>query len=309
MPDTKEELGEITRLEITCISERGWDDHQTLLGDIEDAGGLSSADQYEIPWPPFGELNAANARGACALLRAEGPDGARHACLLDAGWGPRWIEERLEATGAGEMLRAGEIELLVISHDHFDHLWGIGSVLQHAPAIPIYVPRGISERGRALIRDSGHRGDVVTVGPDRPVPLFPGASVVSRPIPSARQLLGAVDENSLYFNLQGRGMVVVTGCGHPGIDALIDYAGQHLAGGGRIHAVYGGLHITPFDTPRDREPESRARRAALLRRLEGYGVAEWCCNHCTGRIAIDEMKEAGLDVREIRDGESVTWSA
>ena len=49
------------------------------------------------------------------------------------------------------------------------------------------------------------------------------------------------DETSLYFNVEGKGLVVITGCGHCGIVNTIKH-GQQLTGMDKVHAVIGGFH-------------------------------------------------------------------
>jgi 7,8-dihydropterin-6-yl-methyl-4-(beta-D-ribofuranosyl)aminobenzene 5'-phosphate synthase len=49
------------------------------------------------------------------------------------------------------------------------------------------------------------------------------------------------DETALYFNIEGKGLVVLTGCGHCGIQNIIKH-GQKLTGVEKIYAVIGGFH-------------------------------------------------------------------
>jgi 7,8-dihydropterin-6-yl-methyl-4-(beta-D-ribofuranosyl)aminobenzene 5'-phosphate synthase len=44
-------------------------------------------------------------------------------------------------------------------------------------------------------------------------------------------------------HLAGRGLVVVTGCGHAGVVNILRYA-RALTGVERVHAVLGGFHLT-----------------------------------------------------------------
>jgi len=131
----KYDIGVLKRLTIRCISETGWFDTDTVFGDIRDAGGAET-DQYAIPWPPFGALHSDNAAGFSALLEAETIDGTVRRVLFDTGcvrrvlfdtgWNPAWMDRRFAEEGIDRLLRDGEIEALVISHEHFDHFWGIG---------------------------------------------------------------------------------------------------------------------------------------------------------------------------------------
>jgi 7,8-dihydropterin-6-yl-methyl-4-(beta-D-ribofuranosyl)aminobenzene 5'-phosphate synthase len=279
------DIGVLRRLTIRCISETGWFDTGAVFGDIKDAGGAET-DQYTIPWPPFGTLHAENAAGFSALLEAEETDGSVRRLLFDTGWNPAWMDRRFAEEGIDELLRQGRIEALIISHEHFDHFWGIGSTLEHCPGLTIYVPEGFHPAGFAHLQKQGHTGQVVTVPAGRPLVLFPGLALVGFPM---HTLLRVDGENVLYANLENQGMAMVTGCGHGGVLNLLDYARRTFQGGERIHAIYGGLHISPLE-------DWDEAREQVVNALRGYGIAKLACNHCTGRTAVERMLELGLPV-------------
>ncbi|MBZ4194022.1 MAG: MBL fold metallo-hydrolase [Candidatus Contendobacter sp.] len=279
------DIGVLQRLKIRCISETGWFDTATVFGDIKVAGGVET-DQYAIPWPPFGPLHADNAAGFSALLEAEATDGALRHLLFDTGWNPAWMDRRFAEEGIDQLLQQGQIEALVISHEHFDHFWGIGSTLKHCPGLTIYVPEGFHPAGLDLIRQQGHTGTVITVPVGQPLVLFPGLALVNFPM---HTLLKVDGENVLYANLAGLGMAMVTGCGHGGVLNLLNYARQTFTGGERIHAIYGGLHISPLE-------DWDAARDQVVSTLSQYGIDKVACNHCTGRTAVEKMLEVGIPV-------------
>jgi 7,8-dihydropterin-6-yl-methyl-4-(beta-D-ribofuranosyl)aminobenzene 5'-phosphate synthase len=278
-------IGELKRLRVLCISEIGWLDNSTLLGDVKAAGGMS-ASQYDLAWPPFGNLHAENAAGSSALIEAEETTGELHRLLFDTGWNTEWMERRFAEEGVDRLLDRGEIDGLIISHEHFDHFWGIGATLKHCPGITIYVPEGFHPEGLALIARLGHTGRVVTTRAGEALPLFPGATLAHFPMQTLLQVKG---ENVLYFNVANKGVTLVTGCGHGGVLKLLDYAREKLAGVDRIYAVYGGLHISPFE-------EWDEAREQTIRKLGTYGISRLGCNHCTGVKAVEAMIAAGLPV-------------
>ena len=51
-----------------------------------------------------------------------------------------------------------------------------------------------------------------------------------------------LDDQALIAHVVGRGLVVLTGCGHAGIISICRYA-QRLTGVGKLHAVIGGFHL------------------------------------------------------------------
>ncbi|MBK7663528.1 MAG: MBL fold metallo-hydrolase [Sterolibacteriaceae bacterium] len=279
------ELGVLRRLKVRCVSETGWFDDATLLGDVKAAGGMSVS-QYQLRWPPFGDLHPENAAGSSALIEAEEVDGRIHKLLFDTGWGAAWMEKRFAEEGIDKMLADGEIECLIISHEHFDHFWGIGATLRHRPDITIYLPAGFHQEGMELIKANGHRGQLITARPDEPLLLFPGFALVNFEMSTLLQVQG---ENVLYCGIQDKGIAMLTGCGHGGVIQLLEYAGRTFENGERIHAVYGGLHISPFgEWDNDREQ--------LVAALGRYPIEKLGCNHCTGPKAVQKMIDMGLPV-------------
>jgi 7,8-dihydropterin-6-yl-methyl-4-(beta-D-ribofuranosyl)aminobenzene 5'-phosphate synthase len=278
-------IGELRRLKILCISEIGWLNNDVLLEDVKAAGGMS-ASQYELRWPPFGALHAENAAGSSALIEAEESTGRIRRVLFDSGWNSDYMERRFAEEGVDALLARREIDCLVISHEHFDHFWGIGATLKLCPGITIYVPEGFHAEGFELIARLGHTGQVITTRAGEVLQLFPGAALVQVPMTTLLQVQG---ENVLYFNVANRGLTLVTGCGHGGVLNLLDYARRTFADGENIHAVYGGLHISPFE-------EWDEQRDRIVEALSSYGIARFACNHCTGVKAVQAMIAAGLPV-------------
>jgi 7,8-dihydropterin-6-yl-methyl-4-(beta-D-ribofuranosyl)aminobenzene 5'-phosphate synthase len=52
-----------------------------------------------------------------------------------------------------------------------------------------------------------------------------------------------LDDQALIAHVAGRGLVVLTGCGHAGVINIVRYA-QRLTGGTQLHAVLGGFHLS-----------------------------------------------------------------
>jgi len=113
---------------------------------------------------------------------------------------------------------------VVISHAHFDHTGGLSRMLEINSHAVIYLPASI--RGR--IQDKR----VVRVS--QPVTIQEG-------IFSTGELSGM--EQSLVVATD-KGMVVVTGCSHPGVERILA-AARHF---GPLYGIVGGLHgFNDFD--------------------------------------------------------------
>jgi 7,8-dihydropterin-6-yl-methyl-4-(beta-D-ribofuranosyl)aminobenzene 5'-phosphate synthase len=284
------DIGQCKSVRIKCISELGWYDTKLLVGQMKAAGG-GKTNQWEIPWDPE------NAAGSCTLIDMEALDGRHHKFLLDTGWNTQYMDKCYKREGVDKMLESGEIECLVISHEHLDHYWGLEATLQYNPEIKIIIPSTFySEglhflRGAEFIRPSArngipHKGELVKCEPGHINKLYDGCAAVTFDLPIVIRVRG---EQSLYFNVKDKGMVCVTGCCHQGILTFADFAQDKLVGGDKMYGVYGGLHIAPFGPI---QPE----RAHLITGMANYNFEKVACNHCTGLQAVEKMIELGYPV-------------
>jgi 7,8-dihydropterin-6-yl-methyl-4-(beta-D-ribofuranosyl)aminobenzene 5'-phosphate synthase len=112
----------------------------------------------------------------------------------------------------------GRIGIIVISHAHGDHTGGLSDILEMNKHADIYVPAS------AIARLPGRK--VITVS--QPLQISEG-------IFSTGELQGI--EQSLAVKTS-RGIVVVTGCSHPGVGNILNAASCHR----KIYGIIGGLH-------------------------------------------------------------------
>ena len=275
----KVDIGRVRSLSIKCLSEVSWHDNARMRQDVREAGGLQ-ADQFDVKWTP------GNAAGVSALIESIDGGGRPRKILMDVGWDVAYMDEVFRREGVDRMLAAGEIDFLYITHEHVDHFWGMPAVVRHRPDVKLLIPSGFSEKSRELLRDSGHTGKVVELGPEAPRVLFPGCASVTFDIPIFLKTRG---EQVLYFHVEGRGMVTVTGCCHAGVIEFLEYAREAFEGFVEFHGVYGGLHISPFE-------EWGPPQDELLDRLKAFRLQRLACNHCTGVLAVEKMLERGMPV-------------
>lgn len=316
------DIGVCKNIKVTNISETSWFENPVLMGDIKGAGGLL-VNQYDYNWPPFGNgkglgkgsyaegmakikhllpdrldeaweiihansVNPDNAGGYAALIELEELDGRKRKFLLDTGWSYKWTEECFKREGIDKMLANGEIEALFISHEHFDHYWGLPVTVKYCPDIPLYIPKGFYEEGLQYIKDSGHTGEVHVVEPGLNK-VIPGFATYVFDIPIICRVYG---EQSMYFNIKDKGLVSVTGCCHQGIIRFAETAYAEIKyENDNLHGIYGGLHISPFD---DWDP----KYDDLVISLQDYGFERIGCNHCTGIFCARKFIAAGYPVVE-----------
>lgn len=315
-----EDLGVCKSVHVTNISETSWFDNATLMGDIKKAGGLL-VNQYDYNWPPFGNgkglgkgsyeegiktikhllpnrleeawaiqekmsVSPKNAGGFSCLIEVEEMSGRKRKFLLDSGWSYKWMDECFKREGIDRMLANGEIEALFISHEHFDHYWGVPVTYKYNPNITTYIPEGFYPEGKQYLKDAGHKGKAITAknGINK---IIPGFCTYVFDIPIICRVFG---EQSLYFNVKDVGMVSVTGCCHQGIIQFASTAYREMKyENDKMHGIYGGLHISPFE---DWDP----KYDDLVISLGKYGFEKIGCNHCTGILCAKKFIEAGYPV-------------
>ena len=204
---------------------------------------------------------------------------------MDVGWDVAYMDAVFRREGVDRLLSDGKIDLVYITHEHVDHFWGLPAVVKYRPDAKLMIPAGFSARSKELLKRSGHRGEVVEMPPG-PHLLFPGCASVTFDQPIFLKTHG---EQVLYVNLEGKGIVTVTGCCHPGVLKLLSYAKEIFEGFSAFHGVYGGLHISPFE-------EWGPQQEELLDKLKAFHVHKFACNHCTGETAVLKMREHGMPV-------------
>ena len=156
-----------------------------------------------------------------------------------------------------------EIDRVVLSHGHGDHTGGIRGLLPRLKPVTWYIPADFAARLRPVLEKAGH--DVVSV--DEAVPVCPGVF-------SSGELGSSIPEQSLIVETDS-GLVVITGCAHPGIVTITDAAVRQRRC--KVHLILGGFHLGAC-------PEGEIRRIiAALRDLKVEKVAP---SHCTGERAL-----------------------
>ena len=286
----KYDIGQCKSVRIKCVSELGWFDSKTLVGQMKAAGGAET-NQWTVPWDPK------NAAGSCSLIDMESIDGSHHKFLLDTGWNNQYMDEAFKREGIDKMLKSGEIEFLFISHEHLDHYWGLETTLKYNPEITIIIPSTFYPEGMQLLGGAEyvtssvrnripHKGELVQINPGTMNKLYAGCACVAFDLPIVVRVRG---EESLFFNVRDKGIVCVTGCCHQSILAFADYSRENIVGGDSMYGVYGGLHIAPLGPL---NPESQH----VVTEMGKYNFKKIACNHCTGLAAVKKMIELGYPV-------------
>jgi 7,8-dihydropterin-6-yl-methyl-4-(beta-D-ribofuranosyl)aminobenzene 5'-phosphate synthase len=90
------------------------------------------------------------------------------------------------------------------------------------------------------------------------------------------------EDTAVVANVNGKGLVVLSGCAHSGIINTVRYA-RELTGVDRVLAVMGGFHLTGPDFSDIIEPTTEA--------LKDIGPDYVVPTHCTGRNAVMHIEK------------------
>lgn len=139
--------------------------------------------------------------------------------LFDTGWDGNVLLSNLEKYE----IRPEDIDRVVLSHAHWDHIGGITHI--QSPGIKIYVPSSFSEH---LKQELDSRFDLNVVE---------GAQKLRDRVYTTGELENKIKEQALALDV-GEGLVVIAGCSHPGVSKILSSASQF----GELYGIVGGLH-------------------------------------------------------------------
>jgi 7,8-dihydropterin-6-yl-methyl-4-(beta-D-ribofuranosyl)aminobenzene 5'-phosphate synthase len=283
-------IGECKSVKVTVLSETSWFDNDIFKKDITDGGGAST-NQYSVPW------NRENSGGYSALIEVEALDGSSKKFLMDTGWNNQWMDYVFQRHGIDKMLASGEIDTLLLSHWHLDHYWGIESTLKHNDKIRIIAPathypedlqllKGADFQVAGCRNSTPHKGELVLVDDKTVLPIAPGLAIKMFDVPILLRVRG---ENALYANVKDKGIVTITGCCHPGLLTLFNFARRNIQGGDRTYGCYGGLHLSLFENWDPKFDD-------VIKGAQSFNPQKMGCNHCTGWVWAEKAAQAGLPI-------------
>jgi metal-dependent hydrolase (beta-lactamase superfamily II) len=140
-------------------------------------------------------------------------------------------------------IKLADIDTIVISHNHMDH---VGGRTNASLATFSLDNKQIDLRDkRVFVPTSMTYPGVEPLVVREPAVLAPGVATVG-PI-TGRIYMGPIDEQALAIRVEGKGVVLIVGCGHQGLSNLLARSEQLFDE--PLYGVIGGLH---YPVPRGR---------------------------------------------------------
>ncbi len=210
-------------------------------------------------------------------------DNYRHNPDLETGWGFSCLVEAdgkklLFDTGAegsvllGNMKALGidpkQIDAVVLSHAHGDHAGGLFDLLEVNSNLIVFLLRSFPDEFKKKVESS--KAKAVEVGD--PV-------TISERLSTTGELGTSIREQSLILRTD-KGLVVITGCAHPGIVSILKHISKIT--GENIYLVLGGFHLLNL---------SESALGELIKEFRELGVEKVAPSHCSGEETIKLFQE------------------
>jgi 7,8-dihydropterin-6-yl-methyl-4-(beta-D-ribofuranosyl)aminobenzene 5'-phosphate synthase len=154
----------------------------------------------------------------------------------------------------------GEVDAVVLSHIHGDHVGGLSGLLEQNNAVIVYLPQSFPE---------SFKDEVVSLGAN--VKEVYGDSELFTGVYTTGELGVGIIEQSLIVKTS-KGLVVITGCAHPGIIEIIQRA-KEVVPDNSIYLVIGGFHLSGA---------SSTQIESIISSFIRLGVEKVAPCHCSG---------------------------
>jgi 7,8-dihydropterin-6-yl-methyl-4-(beta-D-ribofuranosyl)aminobenzene 5'-phosphate synthase len=245
--------------------------------------------------------------GFSALVRVE-KNGRERTLLFDSGSTPTGMVENMRRLG----LSLRDVEVIVLSHGHWDHVSGMEGVARTIgrAGLPVMIhpefwsrrrirfpgldPAELPSASRAALEGAGFE----IVEERQPSFLLDGSVLITGEVDRTSEFETGfdghdafrdggwqpdpliLDDQALVLRLRERGLVLISGCGHAGIVNTVRYA-QKLTGEQEIAAIIGGFHLSG--------PMFEPIIAPTVRAFDELAPALLVPAHCTGWRAVHQL--------------------
>ena len=237
--------------------------------------------------------------------------------LVDTGASATVFSHNLALLG----YKPGDIDAVFISHGHYDHMGGLVSMID--AGVPIYGDPKVFSSKRFAVAVDGTKKDIsapkelIDALPRAKlklsassVEIVPGVRTSGQIVRESKfevqdrflreeepgcQVNDEVFEEQALFVQTKKGLVIVSGCGHPGIVNVVTQAKKSFDK--RIYMVIGGFHL------------SSANKDRILKTMDGLkalGIDRIAPTHCTGFEALKMMSDRFVGFDMLPSGSEIT---
>jgi 7,8-dihydropterin-6-yl-methyl-4-(beta-D-ribofuranosyl)aminobenzene 5'-phosphate synthase len=307
-------LKEVDRVEILTILDNNID---LLLPSTENV--------QRIPFAPdlLTRENPVAEHGFAALVTVYSGDTSA-SLLFDTGLSRTGLLHNMDSLG----LKPQDLHAIVLSHGHADHTQGLPNLVDrlgkrkmplvlHPDAFlerKVVLPNGLELNLPPPDRQSLSQGGIEFVEERGPSLLLDDQLLVTGQVPRTTSFEVGLplhhalidgswqpdpylyDDQAIVVRVRGKGLVVLTGCGHAGVVNTTQQA-QQLTGVKEIAAVMGGFHLSgPFFEP-SIEPTVATLKELHPGMIVPAHCTGWKAAHCIAREFPDAFVQNSVGTR------------
>jgi 7,8-dihydropterin-6-yl-methyl-4-(beta-D-ribofuranosyl)aminobenzene 5'-phosphate synthase len=169
-------------------------------------------------------------------------------------------------------IKPEQVDLIFLSHNHSDHTGGLQDFLKKKHKVKVFLPQSFPFRFKKDIKNSGAQYIEIKEPTE-----------ICKDVFSTGELGLSIKEQSLLIKTE-KGLVVITGCAHPGIVEIVKKAKKLL--NDDIYLILGGFHLLN---------SSEEKIKMIVLEFKKLGVKKVAPCHCSGelcqKIFDDEYKQ------------------
>jgi 7,8-dihydropterin-6-yl-methyl-4-(beta-D-ribofuranosyl)aminobenzene 5'-phosphate synthase len=201
-----------------------------------------------------------------------------HALLFDTGADGQALLNNMAALHINPL----EIESVVLSHNHSDHTGGLNALLATGVQPNVYLLPSFPPEFKQPI---SQMTTVIETASDQ---------AILEGIFTTGEMGGDIPEQAIAIEVD-QGLVMLTGCAHPGIVPMIEHVKETT--GRPVYLVLGGFHL---------KDKTLTEITAIVQAFRRLGVEHVGPCHCTGEQAITAFaEEYGDDFVQIGTGKII----
>ena len=207
--------------------------------------------------------------------------GLEKSILFDTGGDGHTLLANMKQLG----VEPSEVDIVVLSHIHGDHTGGLAAFLEKNHRVVVYMPSSFPADFKKAVLGMGARVEDISEARE----IFPSVYTTG-------EVGDGIREEALALKFT-EGLVVITGCAHPGIVNMVRKA-REISGQETVCLVMGGFHLAG---------ESPSRVKSIAKELRSLSVKKLAPCHCSGDGTRKELKkEFGADYLESGVGMKIT---